>query len=61
MPKTINEIHSTSKTKYIHIRIDDKLQEMMRAYADTHSINWSSYVRKYIEATIKSNKNKKGE
>ncbi|MBB2928527.1 putative HicB family RNase H-like nuclease [Paraburkholderia silvatlantica] len=61
MPKTIKEKHAYGKTKYIHVRVDDKLHEMMRAYADSHSINWSSYVRKYIEATIKSNKNNKGE
>ncbi|MDR8027837.1 hypothetical protein KPB02_13920 [Burkholderia cenocepacia] len=50
-----------TKNKYIHVRIDDALHELMRAYAESHSMNWSSYVRKHIEATIKSNKNKKGE
>ncbi|HDR9137710.1 TPA: hypothetical protein QDB11_002359 [Burkholderia vietnamiensis] len=60
MPKkiTIKEKHSDGKTKYIHVRIDAVLHELMRAYAESHSINWSSYVRKYIENTIKKQEKK---
>lgn len=37
----------------ISVRLDEKLLEQMRVFADKHSLNWSNIIRKHIEKTIK--------